>query len=870
MRPRGRSFGVEPDAQRIRREVSRLDPKPLAARADVSPNVSARSGDSVYVQDAAVVTLPPATATGELVGVAVESGAAIVRASGDDIIAGGGKSALVRSLASTLFMATSRGVWSPIGRPISDSITDYGAIGNGSEDDTVAIQRAITALATLGGSLRVPQGTFTISAAVSATLAANIKHRIHGDGLIRATSTIPLDTALFSLTMNGKDLAVHGVTVDGNDRCNRLLYCDQASDSTNEVTIDGLTLRNCYADAVTNAIALYVRGGYEHVRLINSSVTGVNRAATINNGVCIGASITTATSAGSYYPKRTTVSGCHFKDITNSEAYDNAQNKDTDGLSILGSLVDPATRYYQDAHASVSDCSFENCKGRSIKIQHDAVTVANCNFKRSVVGLGDGGGFCEIDFQATRGTVANCNFHYLTSGVAEETLDSGGSVISVRNSFTTRNRAYSITNCHAYSTVTRGKLNTFIEASHGGTPTGGGSLNNFSLHISNSTCEVASKAYVNVTPYAAASWPARGRVSIAGGSARGLLHGVVSCSSGSTKRMLTSVAISDFNNYQPGPIDLLITSATAANPVVVTTSADHGLSNGDVVTIGGCNQWQLNGNSFTVANKTATTFELSGENGIGRTVGSDGIVTGKGIITGATQASPVVITTAAAHGLVDGDTAFIRNVAGMTEINERGFVVTRVSATTFSLNEEDGTGHTAYTSGGVLSPTIKATFVTGATATEAPIECRMSNCYGVESYASGQANAGGHGFAIKGDPVTGSSEPGTTGAKCFSCTLYDDQEAEIPQPVYGNAILLLVVSSYGATALGAYVCSISGGADIWPGITAPADISTDGAAPGANPDVDTDLNIWVKASGKIGIKNRLGSTRTFTFFMVGV
>ena len=67
-----------------------------------------------------------------------------------------------------------------------------------------------------------------------------------------------------------------------------------------------------------------------------------------------------------------------------------------------------------------------------------------------------------------------------------------------------------------------------------------------------------------------------------------------------------------------------ITDATAADPVVITTSAAHGFSNADEVIINGI-EWvkdvdtyfnetnpdQLNGRKYLVANKTATTFELT-------------------------------------------------------------------------------------------------------------------------------------------------------------------------------------------------------------------------------------------------------------------
>ena len=54
-----------------------------------------------------------------------------------------------------------------------------------------------------------------------------------------------------------------------------------------------------------------------------------------------------------------------------------------------------------------------------------------------------------------------------------------------------------------------------------------------------------------------------------------------------------------------------ITGATAANPVVITTSTSHGYSNGDIVTISSVGgMTELNGNNYTVNNVAGTTFEL--------------------------------------------------------------------------------------------------------------------------------------------------------------------------------------------------------------------------------------------------------------------
>jgi len=74
-------------------------------------------------------------------------------------------------------------------------------------------------------------------------------------------------------------------------------------------------------------------------------------------------------------------------------------------------------------------------------------------------------------------------------------------------------------------------------------------------------------------------------------------------------------------------------------------------------------------------------------------------------ITGATAADPVVITTSGAHGLSTGESVYISGVVGMTQLNGRTFNITSLTSTTFSLQNSagadvDGSGYTAYTSGG--------------------------------------------------------------------------------------------------------------------------------------------------------------------------
>jgi hypothetical protein len=80
-------------------------------------------------------------------------------------------------------------------------------------------------------------------------------------------------------------------------------------------------------------------------------------------------------------------------------------------------------------------------------------------------------------------------------------------------------------------------------------------------------------------------------------------------------------------------------------------------------------------------------------------------------ITGATQATPVVIT-AVSHGLENGDYVKIENVGGMVELNDRIFVVSNKTADTFELHDDNstdinGTAFTAFTTGGTVALAIK-------------------------------------------------------------------------------------------------------------------------------------------------------------------
>lgn len=92
------------------------------------------------------------------------------------------------------------------------------------------------------------------------------------------------------------------------------------------------------------------------------------------------------------------------------------------------------------------------------------------------------------------------------------------------------------------------------------------------------------------------------------------------------------------------------------------------------------------------------------------------------VIEGATQANPVVLTMTG-HAFSNGDEVYISDVAGMTELNGRNFIVSNAAANTIELhdlqgNDVDGTGYTAYTSGGSCTEIYELTTPYAATDVE--------------------------------------------------------------------------------------------------------------------------------------------------------
>jgi len=135
----------------------------------------------------------------------------------------------------------------------------------------------------------------------------------------------------------------------------------------------------------------------------------------------------------------------------------------------------------------------------------------------------------------------------------------------------------------------------------------------------------------------------------------------------SGKTLIRSVLsyVSDFGSIDIIPmlhggrqISKAVTDATNASPIVIT-SAGHGFSDGDSVTISGVLGNNAANGTHTVANKTADTFELSG-------VAGDGAYVSGGKITLSPNTAEGVLNGERAYLLPDDDSVSLKFLEGIS------------------------------------------------------------------------------------------------------------------------------------------------------------------------------------------------------------
>jgi len=146
-------------------------------------------------------------------------------------------------------------------------VRTYGAIGNGVTDDTSAIQAAITAAVTNGGTVFLGPGTYKLTAALTiAMLAPTVNIRIVGSGTATILAQATVGADIFKVGTNGAEHA------DNLYICDLMTTGGRYALNLNNA-LQGVFERLTFA---TPVVGIYLQGTNESHTFRNIQITGAS------------------------------------------------------------------------------------------------------------------------------------------------------------------------------------------------------------------------------------------------------------------------------------------------------------------------------------------------------------------------------------------------------------------------------------------------------------------------------------------------------------------------------------------------------------------------------------------------------------------
>ena len=248
------------------------------------------------------------------------------------------------------------------------NVTKLGAKGNGVSDDTAAIQKALNQVAQSGEALYFPKGVYMINPAK--TLAINSNTTITGDG---ASSIIRVANTGFGWEMirvSGNNINVSGISLDGNNRVNRVLVIGGGS---TKVTIKEVFVANAthstdrnspYYQGIVCGIIVY--GDSNSISIINTEVSNVvSRNLTAGSLVARGIYLTKTWGSTEKAAKKVTVMNCYIHHIGPAD--------DGDGLHYEDPALD--NNKGENVGSVITGNRFSYCAKRAIKIYAQGIDI---------------------------------------------------------------------------------------------------------------------------------------------------------------------------------------------------------------------------------------------------------------------------------------------------------------------------------------------------------------------------------------------------------------------------------------------------------------------------------------------------------------
>lgn len=292
------------------------------------------------------------------------------------------------------------------------SVKDFGAVGDGTTDDTTALQNAF-AYAIAQGCTVCLDGNYLVSASIipisSFAGTRNLSIRVERTSTITFSASATAIRYLFYFVTDGiNNFSLTGcpLTVELNNKVATAFFVrHQSASDGGQVTVDlPLVIRNAKDNsaATDGTHGIWVQGRYLRCLIKNVTVSGLSRTAA--SGWCQGIVVDSMNGT-------TNIENCTVSNVSYP-----AGGADADGIYVSGvpGAAQPEGFLKRPGTFYIRDCVFNDCAGRAIKIQASDVTVLNPVIRRqNIVGFSQS---TDIDFQIGGGTVINPVFEYRANG----------------------------------------------------------------------------------------------------------------------------------------------------------------------------------------------------------------------------------------------------------------------------------------------------------------------------------------------------------------------------------------------------------------------------------------------------------------------
>ncbi len=145
-------------------------------------------------------------------------------------------------------------------------VTAYGAVGDGSTDNTTAIQSAINAAAA-GDTVYFPGGTYNVSATIS--LLSNLTYAGEFAGTVRSIiNQTAANHFTLELQSTASNITLNGITLQGNG-----LAVDKGSTAAQNLTIQNCTFQNITTGTYPTNQVIFISVGANNCNIIGNTFT---------------------------------------------------------------------------------------------------------------------------------------------------------------------------------------------------------------------------------------------------------------------------------------------------------------------------------------------------------------------------------------------------------------------------------------------------------------------------------------------------------------------------------------------------------------------------------------------------------------------